>query len=31
MMPVLHLDPDKVVSGKEEAQRALDWARRTPE
>ena len=27
IMPVLHLDPDKVVSGKEEAQRALDWAR----
>jgi uncharacterized protein YgbK (DUF1537 family) len=26
-MPVLHLDPDKVVAGQDETQRALDWAR----
>jgi uncharacterized protein YgbK (DUF1537 family) len=26
-MPVLHLDPEKVVAGKDETQRALDWAR----
>ena len=26
-MPVLHLDPDQVVAGKEEARRALAWAR----
>ena len=26
-MPVLHLDPDQVVAGKDEAQRALAWAR----
>jgi uncharacterized protein YgbK (DUF1537 family) len=26
-MPVLHLDPDKIVAGREEAGRALDWAR----
>jgi uncharacterized protein YgbK (DUF1537 family) len=25
-MPVLHLDPERVVSGKEEARRALAWA-----
>jgi uncharacterized protein YgbK (DUF1537 family) len=25
-MPVLHLDPDRVVAGKEEARRALGWA-----
>jgi uncharacterized protein YgbK (DUF1537 family) len=27
VMPVLHLDPDRVVSGSGEAQRALVWAR----
>jgi 3-dehydrotetronate 4-kinase len=27
VMPVLHLDPDQVVAGKEEARRALAWAR----
>jgi uncharacterized protein YgbK (DUF1537 family) len=27
MMPVLHLDPDQVVKGKDEARRALAWAR----
>lgn len=27
IMPVLHLDPDRVVAGKEEAGRALEWAR----
>ena len=27
VMPVLHLDPDQVVSGRAEAQRALAWAR----
>jgi 3-dehydrotetronate 4-kinase len=27
VMPVLHLDPDRVVAGKEEARRALAWAR----
>jgi uncharacterized protein YgbK (DUF1537 family) len=27
VMPVLHLDPDQVVAGKEEARRALGWAR----
>jgi uncharacterized protein YgbK (DUF1537 family) len=26
-MPVLHLDPEKVVAGKQETQRALGWAR----
>jgi uncharacterized protein YgbK (DUF1537 family) len=26
-MPVLHLDPEKVVAGKDETQRALGWAR----
>jgi uncharacterized protein YgbK (DUF1537 family) len=26
-MPVLHLDPDQVVTGKEETQRALSWAK----
>jgi uncharacterized protein YgbK (DUF1537 family) len=26
-MPVLHLDPEQVVTGKEEARRALAWAR----
>src|SRR6202521_791252 len=26
-MPVLHLDPDRVVAGPEEARRALAWAR----
>jgi 3-dehydrotetronate 4-kinase len=26
-MPVLHLDPDRVVAGQEEARRALSWAR----
>jgi uncharacterized protein YgbK (DUF1537 family) len=26
-MPVLHLDPDQVVSGRDEVQRALAWAR----
>jgi uncharacterized protein YgbK (DUF1537 family) len=27
VMPVLHLDPDQVVAGKDEARRALAWAR----
>jgi uncharacterized protein YgbK (DUF1537 family) len=27
IMPVLHLDPDRVVAGKEEARRAIAWAR----
>lgn len=27
MMPVLHLDPDRILTGASEAQRALDWAR----
>src|SRR6202040_797923 len=27
VMPVLHLDSEKVVTGKTEAQRALGWAR----
>ncbi|MEN3349859.1 MAG: 3-dehydrotetronate 4-kinase [Bradyrhizobium sp.] len=27
VMPVLHLDPDRVVAGKNEAQRALGWAK----
>ena len=27
IMPVLHLDPDRVIAGKEEARRALAWAR----
>jgi 3-dehydrotetronate 4-kinase len=27
VMPVLHLDPERVVAGKDEAQRALAWAR----
>jgi uncharacterized protein YgbK (DUF1537 family) len=26
-MPVLHLDPDRIVAGKEEAARALAWAK----
>ncbi|EJN14162.1 hypothetical protein PMI42_02285 [Bradyrhizobium sp. YR681] len=26
-MPVLHLDPDRILTGAGEAQRALDWAR----
>jgi uncharacterized protein YgbK (DUF1537 family) len=26
-MPVLHLDPDQAVAGKDEARRALAWAR----
>lgn len=26
-MPVLHLDPDQIIKGPEEAQRALAWAR----
>ena len=26
IMPVLHLDPDRAVAGKDEARRALDWA-----
>jgi uncharacterized protein YgbK (DUF1537 family) len=26
-MPVLHLDPDQVIAGKEEARRALAWAK----
>ncbi|MFX7772386.1 nucleotide-binding domain containing protein, partial [Acinetobacter baumannii] len=25
-MPVLHLDPDRVVAGQEEARRAVAWA-----
>jgi uncharacterized protein YgbK (DUF1537 family) len=27
VMPVLHLDPDSIITGGGEAQRALDWAR----
>ncbi|MHC4041811.1 3-oxo-tetronate kinase [Bradyrhizobium sp. 23AC] len=27
VMPVLHLDPDRIITGAGEAQRALDWAR----
>ncbi len=27
VMPVLHLDPDRVIGGKDEAQRALAWAK----
>jgi 3-dehydrotetronate 4-kinase len=27
LMPVLHLDPERVVAGKEEGRRALAWAR----
>jgi 3-dehydrotetronate 4-kinase len=27
VMPVLRLDPERVVTGKDEAQRALDWAK----
>ncbi len=27
VMPVLHLDPDHIIAGKEEARRALAWAR----
>jgi 3-dehydrotetronate 4-kinase len=27
VMPVLHLDPDQVIKGKDEARRALSWAR----
>jgi uncharacterized protein YgbK (DUF1537 family) len=27
VMPVLHLDPDRIVVGREEAERALAWAR----
>ncbi|MDE2377150.1 3-oxo-tetronate kinase [Bradyrhizobium sp.] len=26
IMPVLHLDPERIVTGKDEAKRALDWA-----
>jgi uncharacterized protein YgbK (DUF1537 family) len=26
VMPVLHLDPDRIVAGKEEARRAVTWA-----
>jgi 3-dehydrotetronate 4-kinase len=26
VMPVLHLDPDRIVAGKEEARRAIAWA-----
>ena len=26
VMPVLHLDPDQIIAGKEEARRALAWA-----
>ena len=26
-MPVLHLDPDQIIKGREEAQRALAWAK----
>jgi uncharacterized protein YgbK (DUF1537 family) len=26
-MPVLHLDPDRVVAGQDEARRALSWAK----
>ena len=25
-MPVLHLDPDRIITGADEVQRALDWA-----
>ncbi|MHB0773746.1 3-oxo-tetronate kinase [Bradyrhizobium sp. 5.13L] len=27
IMPVLHLDPDRIITGDGEAQRAMDWAR----
>ncbi|PDT90278.1 serine kinase [Bradyrhizobium sp. Y36] len=27
VMPVLHLDPDRILTGPSETQRALDWAR----
>ncbi|HET6839862.1 MAG TPA: 3-oxo-tetronate kinase [Bradyrhizobium sp.] len=27
IMPVLHLDPDQIVTGKDEARRALGWAK----
>lgn len=27
IMPVLHLDPDRIITGADEVQRALDWAR----
>ena len=27
VMPVLHLDPEQVIAGKEEARRAIGWAR----
>jgi uncharacterized protein YgbK (DUF1537 family) len=27
VMPVLHLDPDRILTGSDETQRALDWAR----
>ena len=27
VMPVLHLDPDQIIAGKEEARRALAWAK----
>jgi 3-dehydrotetronate 4-kinase len=27
VMPVLHLDPDQIIAGKQEVQRALGWAR----
>jgi uncharacterized protein YgbK (DUF1537 family) len=26
IMPVLHLDPDRIIAGADEVQRALDWA-----
>ena len=26
IMPVLHLDPDRIITGADEVQRALDWA-----
>ena len=26
VMPVLHLDPDRIIAGADEARRALDWA-----
>ncbi|WP_314949686.1 3-oxo-tetronate kinase [Bradyrhizobium cosmicum] len=27
VMPVLHLDPDRIITGRDEAQRALAWAK----
>jgi uncharacterized protein YgbK (DUF1537 family) len=27
VMPVLHVDPDRILTGANEAQRALDWAK----